>query len=196
MDNEFERRIQRCSIEGCEAKRRGLGFCNKHYKRLLKTGTTSARTVEGRFWSKVDKSGECWLWTAFRDRGGYGSFNLEGKIRKSHRVAYELVNGPIPGGLALDHTCHNPACVNPDHLRPVTTKQNLENRSGPRKGTSSGIRGVTWHKQTRKWAAQVRHCGRTNHVGLFDKLEEAEAAVIAKRLELFTHNDVDRSSAA
>lgn len=76
-----------------------------------------------RFWSHVQKTDSCWNW----DRPnsiGYGRINWKRKELKSHRVAYELVKGPIPEGLHLDHLCRNPACVNPDHLEPVTCRVN------------------------------------------------------------------------
>jgi hypothetical protein len=107
-----------------------------------------------------------------------------------------MLVGPIPEGLYLDHICHNPPCVNPDHLRPVTQKQNMENHSGPQKNnTSSGVRGVTWFKRDKNWKAQIGHHGKNFHIGYYSTIAEAEAAVIAKRLELFTHNDVDRRAA-
>ncbi len=77
-----------------------------------------------RFWSKVDTTGECWEWTAAKDRYGYGKFWIDGKRKKAHRVAYELEVGEIPQGLELDHLCRNTACVRPDHLEAVTHKQN------------------------------------------------------------------------
>lgn len=72
-----------------------------------------------RFWEKVDKSGECWLWTAYTTKKGYGQTHIGGKTKYAHRVAYELSVGPIPDGKELDHLCRNRACVNPDHLDPV-----------------------------------------------------------------------------
>jgi uncharacterized protein with NRDE domain len=93
----------------------------------------------------------------------------------------------------VDHVCHQRRCVNPDHLRLATNKQNLENRSGPPRNNTSGIIGVS--RQGNKWYAKVEHHKHQYYVGLFDHIEDAEAAVIAKRLELFTHNDADRMAA-
>lgn len=83
-----------------------------------------------RFWSKVQKTDDCWVWTASLDGCGYGQFAMkseDGKWRpkKAHRLAYEAVVGPIPDGLEPDHTCGNPACVRPDHLEPVTHQENI-----------------------------------------------------------------------
>lgn len=80
-----------------------------------------------RFWSKVDKTGDCWVWIAGL-RSGYGQFRRtrdHGNPALAHRYAYELVNGKIPDGLQLDHLCRNRACVNPDHLEPVTQQVNM-----------------------------------------------------------------------
>lgn len=83
-------------------------------------------TVEERFWSKVrkDESG-CWLWTDVPANTGYGMFSVEGRSRLAHRFAYELLVGPIPAGLTLDHLCHVRHCVNPEHLEPVTQAINV-----------------------------------------------------------------------
>jgi hypothetical protein len=77
-------------------------------------------------------------------------------------------------------------------LRPVTDKQNQENRKGPRRNSRTGIRGVSKYTYSDKYRAEVQHNGRSYGTGLHDTLEEAEAAVIALRLRLFTHNDIDR----
>jgi len=78
-----------------------------------------------RFVAKVTFTDECWLWTGARFSNGYGSFWLLGKSVGAHRVAYELWRGPIPEGLHLDHLCRVRHCVNPDHLEPVTVRENL-----------------------------------------------------------------------
>lgn len=90
--------------------------------------------MEKRFWPKVDQSGACWLWTASLDGKGYGQIwnghKGEGStMLRAHRVAYELVVGPIPEGLELDHLCRVTACVNPAHLEPVTHREN-QRRAG------------------------------------------------------------------
>jgi hypothetical protein len=66
----------------------------------------------------------CWIWTASVDNGGYGKFGVSGRVLGAHRVAYELLVGPVPEGLELDHLCRERACINPTHLEPVTRAEN------------------------------------------------------------------------
>lgn len=81
-----------------------------------------------RFWTKVQKTDTCWIWTAYQCEG-YGRFGIgtagNRTMACAHRVAWELVHGPVPDGLELDHLCRNPSCVNPDHLEPVTHQENV-----------------------------------------------------------------------
>jgi len=97
------------------------------------------RPVEERFWEKVDRTGTCWLWTGSCKWNGYGQFKLTSATAPvlAHCFAYQLLVGPIPEGLTLDHMCHNAdvtcqgglgcihrRCVNPSHLEPVTNREN------------------------------------------------------------------------
>lgn len=68
-----------------------------------------------RFFSKADQSGDCWLWIGANNRG-YGTFQLNGKYYRAHRLSWEMVNGIIPDGMCVLHKCDTPACVNPAHL--------------------------------------------------------------------------------
>lgn len=85
-----------------------------------------AEELEARFWNFVMPVPECgcWVWTGVCING-YGQFWDGQKGRKAHRWAYEHFVGPIPDGLHLDHKCRVRPCVNPDHLRPVTNKENI-----------------------------------------------------------------------
>lgn len=188
-----------CSTEDCERPIRARGLCACCYNRALKKGELPPsagrwpnRTLEERFWGKVEKTDGCWLWSAGRDSGGYGSFYLNGRDTKAHRVSYELLVGPIPSGMDIDHRCFNRGCVNPAHLRAVTRKQNIENHQGPFRNSRSGVRGV-YRKSNGRWCAEVRHNGTRTHVGYFEELAQAESAVLAARRELHSHNDVDRT---
>lgn len=74
--------------------------------------------------SHVEPNTGCILWTGSTSQG-YGTFRVSGRHTKAHRAAYEHAHGPIPPGLCIDHLCRTPACVNPDHLEPVTPKENV-----------------------------------------------------------------------
>ncbi len=95
-------------------------------------GTKPRGTPNQRFWAKVNKTDGCWEWTGVTVNG-YGRFLFTtGKTVRAHRFAYELLVGPIPDGLQLDHLCRNRSCVNPVHLEPVTQQENLR-RGNPGK---------------------------------------------------------------
>jgi hypothetical protein len=154
--------------------------------------TITATDIE-RFWSKVDKAGDCWQWKAFiHPETGYGFFYYRQRTGGAHRFAFEVTNGTIPSGMQIDHICHNRSCVNPEHLRLATQKQNAENPGGPYASSKSGVRGVTWDKRRNAWVAVVVHNSKRHYVGSFTNLEDADLAVRAKRNELFTHNELDR----
>jgi hypothetical protein len=92
-------------------------------------GVYARPSLEDRFWAKVDKTESCWLWTAFTNRDGYGLFSDGRRTNQAHRYSYELLVGPIPQGLTVDHVksrgCVSRNCVNPAHLEPVTNRENL-----------------------------------------------------------------------
>ena len=79
-----------------------------------------------RFWNKVEKYDDgCWVWTAATNERGYGVVKIDGKVRKAHRISYEMRHGQIPKGLQIDHLCRNRSCVRPDHLEAVTQQENI-----------------------------------------------------------------------
>lgn len=76
----------------------------------------------------------CWQWSARRDRDGYGVIKVSGAPKAAHRVAYATFTGALDPAMQLDHLCHNRACVNPDHLEPVTTQVNTARGVKPNRG--------------------------------------------------------------
>jgi len=99
--------------------------------------------IEDRFWTKVDKTGECWEWRGKKRKGRGLSYGLicrggvNGYFLYAHRVAWELTYGTIPAGMVVRHTCDNPACVRPEHLRLGTQLDNIEDAK-QRKRVPSG----------------------------------------------------------
>ncbi len=94
-------------------------FISGHNARLQ--GSTEERLL-----AKIKKlPGGCWQWVGAIGTHGYGRFRADGKTQQAHRVSYTVHKGPIPAGLDLDHLCRNRGCVNPDHLEPVTRRENL-----------------------------------------------------------------------
>lgn len=127
-------------------------------------GTTSelaAPTLEDRFWSKVEKTAGCWRWKASLDGKGYGKFHYDGKHRRAHRVAYELLVGEIPEGLALDHLCSNPVCVNPDHLEPVTHAENARRGRNAQRDKTHCAHGHEYSPENTQTAPDGRRSCRT-----------------------------------
>lgn len=100
---------------------------------------------EARFWAKVDKAGECWLWTAATDADGYGKFWLNDQMAQAHRVAYTLLVGAIPDGHEIDHSCRVRTCVRPEHLEAVVHRENYARSTHPSAGALRSGQCVNGH---------------------------------------------------
>ena len=83
------------------------------------------------FWSRVDvpqDHRECWEWQGGRTSAGYGQFKAGGETYYAHRYSCELHHGPIPQGMQALHSCDNPTCVNPGHLRIGSQLENMRDK--------------------------------------------------------------------
>lgn len=188
-----------CTFPGCVNRAGSMDICKSHRRQRNQGRPLTAlkpnlagRTIADRMESQTDRSGDCWEWLGARIAAGYGCLNVGGRSVRAHRVAYELAIGPIPEGAVIDHKCHNPGCVRPQHLQAVSQKENNENRGVLNANNRSGVRGVSWSAARKKWLAEVTHNRVAYRVGAFESLDEAREAVIAKRNELFTNNLVDQ----
>jgi hypothetical protein len=168
-------------------KRRRL--CKMHYNRFLKHGDPldpGRRRGDGSpaaFEAKVDRSGgpdACHLWQLSTDSGGYAMVYFGGELVRGHKVAWELVNGPVPPGVELDHECHNRAvvarecrsgpcphrrCCNERHIKPKTRKQHAQDTPW----SHPHPRGET-HPKARLTEQQVREIRALQAAGVYQRV--------------------------
>lgn len=138
-----------CCIKGCDNSVLAVGLCNKHWRRNKRFGSpvlvhkTSGfyrgMSAEQRFFAQVDKRDGCWAWSSAKDKDGYGMFrgDVNGvQYTRAHRFSWAFHSqAVIPDGMVVCHSCDNPECCNPEHLRLGTHQDNQrERRSKGRHG--------------------------------------------------------------
>lgn len=120
--------IRGCGVDGCQSVHYAKDFCRTHYRRFNTSGRTDLKTPEERFWDKVKMGNpdECWEW-----QGGFGGPTMnqgvarfKNRIFRAHRVAWMLTHKQEPL-LSILHSCDNPPCCNPHHLREGTQADNM-----------------------------------------------------------------------
>lgn len=191
-------KLGKCSIRGCghfgKLKR---DWCPLHYGRWHRYGDPlhTRPSAEERFWPKVNKDGPvpecrpdlgpCWPWTAGTARGGYGKFTIRPGVGvMAHRFSYTMERGPIPDGLQLDHLCRNPPCVNPDHLEPVTCRENLlrgntfQARNAAKTHCDAGHEFTPANTRITRTGRSCKACAKVN-----DKRRRAKAKAIKAGLD-------------
>ena len=143
-----------CMVDGCHNPSLARNMCSKHwqrwrYGRSLPQKSILEKTVEERFWEKVDKKNKngCWMWIGHTRGNGklqYGKFDIHGKQISAHRMSWILTNGDIPDihgtdkrGTCILHKCDNTLCVNPSHLFVGTHADNMRDKV---------IKGRDWNK--------------------------------------------------
>jgi hypothetical protein len=139
--------------------------------------------LRGRKWFATD--GSCNAWNvrfagkeAFTtNRHGYLCGAIFRKTHQAHRIIWILCNGEIPDGMQIDHINGDKLDNRLANLRIATNAENCCNRRKSDRNTS-GVKGVSWHKQMQKWRACIRVEGKLNHLGLFASIADAEAAYL------------------
>lgn len=142
-----------------------------------------------RFWSKVDKSSECWEWQAEKNQHGYGGFYFLGKKQKAHRVSWQLTYGDIPDGQLVLHTCDNPSCVNPLHLWLGTQDDNMKDCAAKGRTAHTAHHGQDnpMAKLSNDMAAQI-YLDERRHFEIAESYEVSSKVVgKIKRGELWTN---------
>jgi hypothetical protein len=119
--------------------------------------------------NRIDTDGDCWLWTAGTNAGGYAQARHHGKVRRVHIVVYELLVGDVPEGLELDHACANKRCVrpHPEHVNACTHQENTR-RHYARAATCK--RGHPWteantYRRPSTGRRECRGCNREKQAG-------------------------------
>lgn len=137
-----------CVVADCTSPAWSGGYCTKHLARWRRYGDPNfVKTIKGddetRFWSKVEKTNSCWLWTEPLHHSGYAQFKVSGKQTRAHRYSFFLAHGRWPEPNCL-HSCDVRRCVNPAHLSEGTDQNNVDDmfergRAVKARGSQTGM---------------------------------------------------------
>lgn len=137
-----------------------------------------------RFWSKVDRSGDCWLWTGQVNNQGYGRLDLwtDNKHERvlSHRLAYAFFSGEDVTGLVIRHDCDTPRCCNPAHLRTGTQADNMRDAVERNRANLDGLaayRQLRDERVAERIADGTKTCSTCEQVKSLDDFHRARASV-------------------
>lgn len=195
--------MKHCTVENCDRKLVAKGLCDAHYRRQ-KRGTLPLDapirkvligvSVEERLRAYVDQRGadECWPWTRWCDEDGYGDICIGGGLsRRAHVVAWEVATGQTcPKGMVVMHTCDNPPCCNPAHLKLGTPTDNnrdrdSKGRSAHQKGSTHGMSKLN-EEQVLRIRRQYRRGVRTVDIAEEFSVSTATISLIVNR-KTWTH---------
>lgn len=124
------------------------------------------------FWVKVNQTNYCWVWGRSKNKNGYGTVRIAGKLFLAHRVSYQIINGIISDSILVLHKCDNPGCVNPGHLFIGSHQDNMTDmcKKGRSRftGKKSKYIGVSFRNDSNKFRAFVSVRGKIVWLGSFD----------------------------
>ena len=139
-----------------------------------RTAAYGDERVLARVWRKIlppDGPDECWLWAGGRNDAGYGIVTVDKQTMRAHRYVYAALVGEIPNGLVLDHTCHtndptcydsdactHRLCVRPDHLEPVTSRENARRVRHYNRSKTNCSKGHPYDAENTRWYRGMRYC--------------------------------------
>jgi hypothetical protein len=112
----------------------------------------------------LDEATGCWIWDAYKQPSGYANLWNGERVEQAHRISYRLFVGEIPRGTEIDHRCRNRACVNPEHLRAVTHRENMRVSDAPMGRNAAKLRCKRGHPLSgtnlviRNGTRQCREC--------------------------------------
>lgn len=134
-------------------------------------------------WTKIEISEtDCWEWQGALTNG-YGHLYLKNFGNNyAHRLVYEHLIGPIPDGLQLDHLCRNTCCCNPEHLEPVTQKENLRRGTLSRKGRNYS---VFFDKANGVWIAQCALLNSRDGRRRYKRVSSRDVGLAVAKMERF-----------
>lgn len=182
-----------CEFAHCKNPPKARGLCGGHYRQAqlgkelseLRPGRNAPLEDRLAYWSMPLVETGCVVWLGTLTESGHSKIGVGYDQKRAHRVAWELVNGPIPDGLMIDHRCGVRPCINVDHLRLATPAQNSAHLTVMDSRNTSGHRNVFWDKSRGKWMVLIGFDGRYRNFGRFSDKADAIRVANEKREELY-----------